>query len=333
MSSGSVLPASSKVPPANPPAKPTSHVKIFTVSLVLIVVCLVSFLFGVRLEATVPATGFIVADEQQEVRAPLFGLMDLGWHEGTMALADGATLKVRVDHQGNGVTEPRAGQPSQPVHGYKLAGGQDVLPAELKFHPLKAGDEIWPGQVLAWIRADDLQMQLHKLKGRLEDLQSRGEPGREVMVEFNLLKDRLEQAVIRAPQTRDPWLVLKTFVTPLQAVKPGDAIALIAPLDPRSRQPRELLAMLDIDEKHAGEVEPGQAIRLYSSMYNQRLHGHAEGVIDRLEPHGEVGSGGERHFRAVARVTVSPVALRPGSSFRGEIVVGRKPVYRVILEQ
>lgn len=319
------------VPPA--PAKPTSHVKIFAISLALIVVCLVSFLFGVHLEATAPATGFITAREQLEVRAPVFGLIDLGWHEGAVALADGATVQVRLDHQGNGITDPSSGQPGQPVHHYKLAGGLDVLPTELKFHPLKAGDEIWPGQVLAWIRADDLQMQLHKLKGRLEDLQSRGEPGREVMVEYNLLKDRLEQAVIRAPQTRDPWLVLKTFTTPLQAVKPGDAVALIAPLDPRSRRPRELLAVLDIDEKHAGEIEPGQALRLYSSMYNQRLHGHAEGVVERLEPLAEVGPGGERRFRAIAKVTASPYALRPGSSFRGEIVIGRKPVYRVILEQ
>ncbi len=325
MSSGTVIPAS--------PAKPTNHVKVFAVSLALIVAFLLSFLFGVRLEATAPATGFIMAREQQEVRAPLFGLIDLGWHEGTVALADGATLKVRVDPQGNGITEPTAGLPSQPVHHYKLASGLDVLPADLKFHPLKAGDEIWPGQVLAWLRVDDLRLQLHKLKGRLEDLQSRGEPGREVMVEYNLLRDQLEQAFIRAPQTRDPWLVLKTFVTPLQAVKPGDAVALIAPLDPRSHQPRELLAVLDIDEKHAGEIEPGQSLRLYSSMYNQRLHGHAEAVIERLEPLGEAGPGGERRFRAIAKVTESPYALRPGSSFRGEIVIGRKPVYRVILEQ
>jgi len=326
MSSGSVI-------PAPPPAKPTNHLKIFAVSLVLIVACLLTFLFGVQLEATAPATGFITAREQQEVRAPLFGLIDLGWHEGTMTLADGATLKVRMDHQGNGITEPASGQPSQPVHHYKLAGGQEVLAADLKFHALAAGDEIWPGQVLAWVRADDLQLQLHKLKGRLEDLQSRGEPAREVMVEYNLLKDRLEQAVIRAPQTPEPWLVLKTFVTPLQAVKPGDAVALLAPLDRRSRQPRELLAVLDIDEKHVGEIEPGQSLRLYSSMHNPRRHGHAQAIIERLEPLGEAGPGGERRFRAIAKVTDAPHALRPGSSFRGEIVIGRKPVYRVILEQ
>src|SRR5262245_39434463 len=174
MSSGSVTPA--------PPAKPTNHLKIFAVSLVLIVVCLVSFLFGVHLEATAPATGFITAREQQEVRASLFGLIDVGWQEGTVALASGATVKVRVDHEGNGMTDPTGDQSGQPVHRYRLAGGLEVIPGELKFHALKAGDEIWPGQVLAWIRADDLQLQLHKLKGRLEDLQSRGEPGREVMV-------------------------------------------------------------------------------------------------------------------------------------------------------
>lgn len=314
-----------------PPAKPTKHVRIFAVSLGLIVICLIALLFGVRLEATVPATGVISARHQQEIRAPLFGLIELGWHEGTVTQTLGPALKVRVDSQGNGVTEP--GSNSQPVHHYKLANGQDISPAELKFHALKAGDELWPGQVLAWIQADDLQLQLHKLKGRLEDANSRGEPAREVMVEFNVLKDRLEQAVVRAPLTREPWVVLKTFASPLQAVKPGDPIALIAPLDPKSRQPRELLAVLTIDERHVGEIEPGQSIRLYSSMYNQRLHGHAEGVIEHMEPLGEAGPGGERRFRALAAVTQTPYPLRPGSSFKADVVIGRKPVYRVILEQ
>lgn len=315
-----------------PPAKPAQHLKIFVVSLALIVICLVALLFAVRLEATVPATGFISARDQQDVRAPLFGLVELGWYEASVTQADGSPLKVRVDDQGNGMTEPGR-QTSQPVHRYKLPGGLEVLAGELKFHALKAGDELWPGQVIAWIRNDDMDMQEHRLKARLEDLESRGQPGREVIVELNILRDRLNQSIIRAPLTREPWLVLKTFASSRQAVKPGDPITLIAPLDPVTRQPKELLATLTIDEQHAAEIEPGQIVRLTSTMYNQRLHGHAEGTIERLEPLAEQGPGGERLFRAQAVVTHSPYPLRPGSSFKADILIGRKPVYRIILEQ
>ena len=38
-------------------------------------------------------------------------------------------------------------------------------------------------------------------------------------------------------------------------------------------------------------------------------------------------------WRAEASVTEAPFRLVPGSSFKAEIVVGRKPVYRIILEQ
>lgn len=313
-------------------AKPTRHLRIFAISMALIAVCLVVFLFAVHLEATVPATGLVLARDQQEVRASVFGLIEPGWHEGTIAPTQGPAVKVRVDGQGNGLTDPSSGN-SQPVHQYRLSIGLEILPGELKFHALQAGDEVWPGQVLARIRADDLHLQMHKLKARLEDLESRGESGREVMAEYHLLKDRLEQSVVRAPLTAEPWLVLKVFASPLQAVKPGDPIALLAPLDPQSRQPRELVALLEIEEKYAGELQPGQALRIYSTMHNHRLHGHAEGKIERLEPLAEQGPGRERLFRALAVVSHSPYPLRPGSSFKAEVVLGRKPVYRIILEQ
>ena len=74
-------------------------------------------------------------------------------------------------------------------------------------------------------------------------------------------------------------------------------------------------------------------MRIYSTMYNQRLHGHAEGRIERLEPLAEALPSGERRFRAVAVITAAPFALRVGSSFKAEIVIGRKQVYRIILEQ
>ena len=41
---------------------------------------------------------------------------------------------------------------------------------------------------------------------------------------------------------------------------------------------------------------------------------------------------GTRRFHALAPITRAPFALPLGSSFHAEISIGRKPVYRIILE-
>ena len=61
------------------PPRPTYHLRMFVLSLVLVVLCLAGFLFGVRLEAVAPATGIVLARDQQDVRAPLAGLVQLGY--------------------------------------------------------------------------------------------------------------------------------------------------------------------------------------------------------------------------------------------------------------
>jgi hypothetical protein len=203
----------------------------------------------------------------------------------------------------------------------------------LVYHKLQAGDELWPSQEFGLIRADDLELKIRKLKARLDDLKSRGDPLLETLAEHDALVERLQQAVIRVPDSKHNWQVLKVHAAALQAVQAGDALALIAPLDPTTGQPRDLVAYLDIHEKHAGELQLGQAVRLYSTMHNHRLHGHAEGKIDRLEPLGEAGANGDRHFRARTVMTQTPFPLRPGSTVKAEIVIGRKQVYRIILEQ
>jgi len=109
-------------------------------------------------------------------------------------------------------------------------------------------------------------------------------------------------------------------------------IATIVPVDPVTHQPIHLIARLEVDEKHLGDVAPGEAVRMVSSMYNHRLHGRAEARIDRIEPWGEPTNDGGRRFIVHAPITDSPFALPLGSSERAEIVVGRKLVYRIILE-
>jgi hypothetical protein len=73
-------------------------------------------------------------------------------------------------------------------------------------------------------------------------------------------------------------------------------------------------------------------VRIKSAVHNHRLHGHAEATIDRLEPAADTGADSDRRFHAQAPFTRVPFALPIGSSFQAEVVVGRKPVYRIILE-
>ncbi|HYT90240.1 MAG TPA: hypothetical protein VEL76_16150, partial [Gemmataceae bacterium] len=170
------------------------------------------------------------------------------------------------------------------------------------------------------------------LDGRLKDLEARGRPVEGLRGERDALVQHLVRGALRVPESHTLWIVLKVHVEAGAAVKPGDAVALVAPLDPSTRQPLDPIVHLEINDKHCAEVAPQQTVRLSFAMYNHRHHGYAEAVLERVEPLGET-IGGERRFRAVAAVTQAPFPLRPGAGCKAEIVVGRKRVYRIILEQ
>jgi hypothetical protein len=131
-------------------------------------------------------------------------------------------------------------------------------------------------------------------------------------------------------------MAVRVRASPSQAVQPGDSVATVVPIDPQTRQPLDLMVRLEVEEKHWGQLwgEPGgdQAVRILSNVYSERTHVPAEGHIERLEPWGESGSTDERRFHALARITKAPHPLPLGSSCKAEIVVGRKLVYRIILE-
>jgi hypothetical protein len=306
------------------PPRPAYHLRVFAVSLAAVVLSLVFFLFGVSLEAVTPATGTIQARDQQELRTPIAGLVEPGWYEDTLAAND-QPVAVRLDRQGDGLTDPAVG-PSRTVH---------VNSEGKPFHALRPGDALWPGQVAAVVRPDYGHHQLTQIEESLRLLEDRGDSGAllgQVRALRDLVRQQFSQAVLRAPDTAERWLALNVRVSPAQAVQAGDVIATLVPLDSQTGQPRDLVTRLDVEESHSGFVEAGQTVRLYSPMYNQRLHGWAEARIERLEPHGEVMANGERHFHVWAAVTHSPFPLRLGSSCKADIVVGRKPVYRIILE-
>jgi hypothetical protein len=315
------------MPTAWVPPRRSYYLRVFAVSVALLAACLCGFLFGVRLEATAPAAGTVTARDLIEVRAPLAGLIEPGWYEGEIPRDGEPPLPVRLGPQGHGVTDPERGRVHTIDHYELTTGGQRhrVVADGLRFHKLEPGDEVWPGQPLAVLRPTEP-------RARLEP---RGENGPEPVSAIDLFRPARSlppQTVLRVPASGRLWQAVNAPAVPQQVVQPGDVVAVVVPLDPETRRPRDLLARLEIDEKYWGEVAPGQAVRIYSTMYNPRLYGHAEAVIERLEPWGEEGTNGRRRFRAVAPITAAPFQLWLGSSFKGEVVLGKKRVCRLILE-
>jgi hypothetical protein len=314
-----------------PPGR-TYHLRVFVICLVVVLMCLVGFLFGVHMEAIVPATGVIEARGQQEARGALAGLIELGWHEGKITDSAGAWVIIRLDSDGNGGTDPTQGS-ARAIRAYQLPDGQKIAKDVLRFHPLEVGDVLWPGQVLARVRADDLETRLRKLQGRLQDETARGAPTRETQEQLDLLRKQRSRAPVAVPSSTDHWLVLKLHVEANAAVPAGAAVALVAPVDAVTKEPRDLIVRLRIADKHAGELALKQDVRVYLNMYNQRLHGHADARIDQLEPWGDGPANGERQFTALASITQTPYTLKLGAACKAEIVVGQRRVYRLILEQ
>jgi hypothetical protein len=314
---------------ASPPGR-TGYLRLFLLSLSLVLVCLLGLLFGVRMEAVVPATGIVKARDQQDLRALVAGPVEPGWYEGEVVRPGAVPLRARLDADGNGQTDPAQGG-VLPVQAGELADGSGLRVGPTRWHRLRAGDMLWPGQPVARVRAEDLRQQFLHVEQRLQERQSQGETDPALRAEHELLRERLAQAVLRAPTGEPSWLVLKVHVEPLAPVRPGDAVALVAPCDATGR-PRDLVAELEVSESHGNGLEPGQAVRLYSTMYNHRLHGHAEARLEHLDPWADGGQDGSRLFHAVAAITNSPFPLPLGSSLKAEVVTGRKAVYRLILE-
>ena len=268
------------------PPRRSYHLRVFAICLALVVVALLSFLFGVQLEAIRPASGVMESANTLELRAPVSGLIE---------------LSPREDSTG---------------------------PAPRK---LETGDLLKPGDPIAHIARDETNLAIRKLEARIKDHESAGKPVEESRAQLGYYREQLTKGRIDAPK-EGHWLVARLAVAHHQAVKAGDLIARLVPADASTGKPSEVLAELQIAESHAADVTPGQPVRLYSSMYAQRLHGHADGRIERIEPIGEPGPKAERIFRAKAIITSAPFPLHLGSSVRAEIVVGKKQVYKIIFE-
>jgi hypothetical protein len=284
------------------PPRRSYHLRMFALALLGVVLCLIGVLFGLRMETVTHGNGYLEARYQQEIRVTVGGVVELGWYEGEITTG-GRPMRVRVDRAGNGVSDPRGGE-ARLIQKYKLRDGPDFSQEHVAFHKLEAGDILWPGQPLGYVAAEDLIQHVIAASGRR----------------------------LSVPAEGDAWLAAKIYPAHGERMKPGDRLALLVPADARTGQAGAFKAVLNVDEKHAAHLAPGQDVRLYSIMYTQRLFGHADAVIERLEPLAEPAKNGERFVRVHAKVLQAPFPLRLGSSVKAE-VVGKKQIYRVILEQ
>ncbi len=276
----------------NPPGR-TFYVRTFVISLVIVFGGLATFLFAVRMESTVAGKGIIRSRQEVTLRANAPGVVQLGWYEGKVTKTQTPALSYRVDVKGNGLAKTADGNFLIVKHD-KTPNSK--LPTDDRvFRALKAGDFVWPGQVMAAV-------------------------------------PKFQEEPLTAPTSPDLWLVQQVHVEHLSAIKAGDKVVTLVPVDGETKQPIDLVADVTFDEEHAAEVAQGQTVRLYSNMYNARLHGKAEGVVRWIHPWiSESGTDG-RHIRVQIEMTQSPFPLRLGAGVVAKVVVGRKPVYRIILE-
>src|SRR5689334_1972208 len=113
---------------------PTYHLRDFVLCLAVVVVALLGVLFGVHMEAITHATGTLQIRDVHEVRAPLAGLVDLGWYEGEILLSD-SLLPVRLDRQGNGMSDPTKGEVRR-LKGFRCKEGAVLTLDQLRFRKL-----------------------------------------------------------------------------------------------------------------------------------------------------------------------------------------------------
>jgi hypothetical protein len=292
--------------------KRSFYIRIFSISLVIIVVCLLVLLFGVQMEASVPATGILQARDQKNLRAPAAGLVEFGWYEGQFHEDSGQPVSFRVDAAGNGVGRNGEGKVYD-LEEYQISDGRSFKAANKKFQRVQVGDHLWPGQPVAHIIPDPPHLP----------------PSLKILAKQ---PPALVGTPVVIPRDHALWQVLKVHVENHALVSTGSPVLTVAPIDPESQQPLDVEAHLQVAEELSHELAVGQDVHLFSNVFASRLHGHADARLTRIGPLAEPQGDGKRYFNVVAAVTASPFPLRLGSGVSAKIILGKKTVYRLILE-
>ncbi len=213
-------------------------------------------------------------------------------------------------------------RPQEDLHEKRLASDQDLADARAQV-ALATID----------VKAAERRRQLVE-SGLAETILAEAEAGVErIRAELAVLgrqaqrsRELLTRYAITAPtQGR----VVQVEKRPGERVTRGELVMVLTP-DERRR------VLFRVSERDIVRVRQGQEVRLYSPAFPYRQHGVTHGQVYMVENWAQtsaVGSFGEgaRTYEVRAYVTVAPYVLRLGSSVQGEIMVGEKQIFRILL--
>lgn len=140
------------------------------------------------------------------------------------------------------------------------------------------------------------------------------------------IRRRLQRYRLTAPLA---GRVVRVEKRPGELVSRGELVLVLTP-DERRR------IFFRVAERDIVKVAKGQKVRIYSPLFPYRQYGIAEGEVYMVEnwaetpASGALGFGG-RTYEVRAYVTDAPYVLPLGSSVEGEILVGKKRIYRILL--
>ena len=147
----------------------------------------------------------------------------------------------------------------------------------------------------------------------------------------------LEQQVQRTRET----LVLFQIVAPDKGrivrveklrgepVQRGELVLVLSPDDRRR-------IVFRVPERDSVKVATGQMVRIYSPLFPYRQYGVADGEVYMVKNWAEANDTGQTgssglSYEVRVYVTDAPYVLPLGSSVQGEIMVGKKQVFRILL--
>ncbi len=140
----------------------------------------------------------------------------------------------------------------------------------------------------------------------------------------------LSRYTITAPKD---GLVVRREKLAGESVSRGELVLVLTPDEKRR-------VFFHVPERDVVKVVPGQKVRIYSQQYPYRQYGVTQGEVYKVEnwapgqtPGSVGGGGGGRSYEVRVWITDCPypTPLSLGSSVQGEILVGDKRVYRVLL--
>jgi len=175
------------------------------------------------------------------------------------------------------------------------------------------------------VNAGMAEKAIEEAEARLERIRTEAEVLQSQLKRSEELLSRYE---IRAPEDAT---VVRVEKRPGEPVSRGELVLALSPGSERR-------VYLRVPERDVIKVRPGQKVRFFSQMYPYRQFGAAEGEVYLVEkwaePYGSGSAGGPSSRGYLVKCYIdsdAPYTLPLGSSVEAEILVGEKPIWKILL--